>query len=47
MNGPGRSPAFEAGRRVGEALGLAICAAMTGLLWAVAVLAIIGAFRAL
>jgi len=43
----GRSPAYEAGRRVGEVFGLAGCALATGLLIAIAVLAIIGAFRAL
>ena len=47
MNEPRRSPAFEAGRRAGEVLGLAVLAAFTGLLIAAAVLAIIGAFRAL
>lgn len=40
------SPDFKAGRRVGEVLGLAVLAAFTGLLIAIAVLAIIGAFRA-
>ncbi len=43
----GRSPSFEAGRRIGQVLGLAGCAAFTGLLIAIAVLVIIGAFRAL
>ena len=43
----GRSPAFEAGRRVGSVLGLLGCAAVTGLLWAAAVLAIITAISSL
>lgn len=42
-----RSADWEAGRRVGEALGLVGCALGTGLLIAIAVLVIIGAFHAL
>lgn len=42
-----RSPAFEAGRRAGEVIGLAGCALGTGLLIAIAVLVIIGAFSSL
>jgi hypothetical protein len=44
---PGRSPAFNAGERVGYAIGLLICAAMTGLLVAAAWLTILAAFRVL
>lgn len=44
---PDRSPSFEAGRRVGAALGLLWCALMTGLLWAAAVLAILHALTSL
>lgn len=44
---PQRSADWEAGRRVGEVLGLAGCALGTGLLIAIAVLAIIGAFHSI
>jgi hypothetical protein len=36
---PRRSAAFEAGRRVGYALGLLLCAAVAGLVLAAAILA--------
>ncbi len=38
---PRRSPAFEAGRRVGYALGLLLCATLAGLLVAAAIWAAI------
>ena len=42
---PDRSAAFKAGERVGAVTGLLICAVLTGLLAAAAVLAIFQAFQ--